>query len=78
MTRTLRIAAVIVAALSPLGWLTRAAAQGESLAAPGFHHLHLNSTSPEAAIAFYTKAFPATSKRPYPFGGNERTGASPE
>ena len=32
--------------------------------APGtrFHHLHLNSINPEAAIEFYTKAFPSTSK----------------
>ncbi len=29
---------------------------------PGFHHLHLNSVNPEAAIDFYTKAFPSTSK----------------
>jgi catechol 2,3-dioxygenase-like lactoylglutathione lyase family enzyme len=40
----------------------RTAAQGGSLPAPGFHHLHLNSTNPDAAIAFYTKAFPSTSK----------------
>jgi catechol 2,3-dioxygenase-like lactoylglutathione lyase family enzyme len=30
--------------------------------APGFHHLHLNSVDPEAAIAFYVNAFPATSR----------------
>src|SRR5437867_3673245 len=36
--------------------------QSAALATPGFHHLHLGSTNPEAAIAFYTKAFPATSK----------------
>jgi catechol 2,3-dioxygenase-like lactoylglutathione lyase family enzyme len=30
--------------------------------APAFHHLHLNSVNPEAAIEFYTKAFPSTSK----------------
>jgi catechol 2,3-dioxygenase-like lactoylglutathione lyase family enzyme len=29
---------------------------------PGFHHLHLNSTNPDAAIAFYVKEFPSTSK----------------
>ena len=29
---------------------------------PGFHHLHLGATNPEAAIAFYTKAFPSISK----------------
>ena len=32
------------------------------LPTPGFHHLHLNSVNPEAAIAFYVKAFPSTSK----------------
>ena len=34
----------------------------EPLPAPGFHHLHLNSTDPAAAIDFYTKQFPSTSK----------------
>ena len=32
------------------------------LPTPGFHHLHLNSVNPEAAIDFYVRAFPATSK----------------
>lgn len=36
--------------------------QSAVLATPAFHHLHLASTNPEAAIAFYTKAFPSTSK----------------
>ena len=36
--------------------------QNAALATPGFHHLHLASTNPEAAIGFYTKAFPSTSK----------------
>jgi catechol 2,3-dioxygenase-like lactoylglutathione lyase family enzyme len=30
------------------------------LAAPGFHHLHLNSVNPAAAIDFYTREFPTT------------------
>ena len=30
------------------------------LPTPAFHHLHLNSTDPEAAIAFYTRQFPST------------------
>jgi catechol 2,3-dioxygenase-like lactoylglutathione lyase family enzyme len=30
--------------------------------APGFHHLHLNSVDPDAAIEFYTKQFPTTSR----------------
>jgi catechol 2,3-dioxygenase-like lactoylglutathione lyase family enzyme len=32
------------------------------LEAPGFHHLHLNSVDPEAAIDFYTKRFATTAK----------------
>ena len=28
------------------------------LAAPRFHHLHLNSVDPDAAIDFYVKRFP--------------------
>lgn len=40
----------------------RPQSQSPALATPGFHHLHLASTNPEAAIAFYTKTFPSTSK----------------
>jgi len=29
---------------------------------PLFHHLHLNSVDPDAAIAFYTRQFPSTAK----------------
>jgi catechol 2,3-dioxygenase-like lactoylglutathione lyase family enzyme len=32
------------------------------LAAPAFHHLHLNSVNPDRAIDFYTRNFPSTSK----------------
>jgi catechol 2,3-dioxygenase-like lactoylglutathione lyase family enzyme len=32
------------------------------LAAPGFHHLHLNSLDPDAAVDFYTRRFPTTAK----------------
>jgi len=42
-------------------------AQTEPLGTPVFHHLHLNSTNPDAAIAFYTHQFPVTSKTT--FGG---------
>ena len=38
------------------------AAVAQELPAPGFHHLHLNSIDPDAAIAFYTKEFPATAR----------------
>jgi catechol 2,3-dioxygenase-like lactoylglutathione lyase family enzyme len=32
------------------------------LPVPGFHHLHLNSVDPDAAIDFYTRQFPSTSR----------------
>jgi hypothetical protein len=32
------------------------------LPAPGFHHLHLNSVDPEAAIEFYIRHFPTSAK----------------
>jgi catechol 2,3-dioxygenase-like lactoylglutathione lyase family enzyme len=32
------------------------------LPAPGFHHLHLNSVDPDAAIDFYVRQFPASTK----------------
>ena len=39
-----------------------AADQTAALPTPGFHHLHLNSTDPQTAIAFYRRQFPSTSK----------------
>lgn len=48
------IVAVVVAAMP---WTH---AQPARLAPPGFHHLHLNSVNPEAAIAFYTQQFRST------------------
>jgi catechol 2,3-dioxygenase-like lactoylglutathione lyase family enzyme len=35
---------------------------GDMLPAPGFHHLHLNSVDPDAAIDFYARQFPSTAK----------------
>ncbi len=60
-TRALLLAAVVAASLT---WWTEPRAHGQdgALPAPGFHHLHLNSTNPERAIEWYTKAFPVTSK----------------
>jgi catechol 2,3-dioxygenase-like lactoylglutathione lyase family enzyme len=60
-THALVLAATLVAASS---WVGEApvAGQATALAPPGFHHLHLNSTSPDAAIAFYVKEFTTTSK----------------
>src|ERR1051325_5041545 len=48
----------VVAIVSQV-WLQ---AQTDPLGTPGFHHLHLNSTNPEAAIGFYARQFPSTSK----------------
>src|ERR1700691_3473583 len=36
--------------------------QTDALPAPHFHHIHLNSVDPDAAIDFYTKQFPSTAK----------------
>jgi hypothetical protein len=38
------------------------ALQTTPLPPPAFHHLHLNSVNPEAAIEFYVRAFSSTSK----------------
>lgn len=62
MTPKLLAAAAVLAATVPWWGVERTAGQTEALPAPGFHHLHLNSTNPDAAIAFYMKAFPSTSK----------------
>jgi len=40
----------------------RAHGQNAVLPAPRFHHLHLNSVNPEAAIDFYTREFPSTAR----------------
>src|SRR5215510_5016781 len=53
------MATAVIAIL--LGY-TRTDAQTESLGVPGFHHLHLNSLNPDAAIDFYTRQFPSTAK----------------
>jgi catechol 2,3-dioxygenase-like lactoylglutathione lyase family enzyme len=54
--------AVLLATVFAVSIELPAAAQGTALPAPGFHHLHLNSIDPDAAIAFYAKEFPSTSK----------------
>jgi catechol 2,3-dioxygenase-like lactoylglutathione lyase family enzyme len=41
---------------------TSATGQTAMLPAPRFHHLHLNSVDPEAAIDFYVRQFPSTKK----------------
>ena len=59
----IRAGAIVLAlALSQAAVVTGDGGQVEGLPAPGFHHLHLNSVNPDAAIDFYTKAFPSTAK----------------
>jgi catechol 2,3-dioxygenase-like lactoylglutathione lyase family enzyme len=54
--KAILIAAVLAAGAASL------VAQPSALPTPGFHHLHLNSTNPETAAAWYAKEFPSTSK----------------
>ena len=62
MKSTALIPTVILAAtLAPWNQIP-ARGQTNMLPAPGFHHLHLNSADPDAAIGFYTRQFPTTSK----------------
>src|ERR1017187_196242 len=42
-----------------------AACRAQTLPPPGFHHLHLNSVDPDAAIEFYTRQFPSTARASY-------------
>jgi catechol 2,3-dioxygenase-like lactoylglutathione lyase family enzyme len=53
----LRVGAVVLA-LSVFGQPE----PGSRFPVPGFHHLHLNSVNPEAAIDFYVRAFPSTTR----------------
>lgn len=59
--RTL-MATLTIAAMAASWIQSPASGQNAMLPAPGFHHLHLNSTNPDAAIDFYTRQFPTTSK----------------
>ena len=49
------LALTVIAAAAAFG-------QTGTLPAPHFHHLHLNSVNPDAAIDFYTRQFPSTSR----------------
>src|SRR5471030_822012 len=63
--KAMMVAAALAAAFATAGARTAGPDLNlapEPLPTPGFHHLHLNSTNPEAAIAFYTKEFSSTSK----------------
>src|ERR1700726_1193452 len=60
MKNRTRLATAIVAAL--FAWTQAPVTAQTALPAPGFHHLHLNSVDPDAAIAFYIRQFPASSR----------------
>ena len=59
--RTLLLAAILMVIFARWGE-TQTRSQVDTLPAPGFHHLHLNSVNPDAAIEFYMKQFPSTAK----------------
>jgi len=54
--------AALLSALLVMPARSPATSQTVPLPAPAFHHLHLNSIDPEAAIGFYTRQFSTTSK----------------
>jgi catechol 2,3-dioxygenase-like lactoylglutathione lyase family enzyme len=55
-------AAALAAAFAWTGGAAPRAQSDGALPAPAFHHLHLNSTNPDTAAAWYAKEFPSTSK----------------
>jgi catechol 2,3-dioxygenase-like lactoylglutathione lyase family enzyme len=59
-TRTPLLLTIPVVAIT--AWTTAAIGQTDMLPAPGFHHLHLNSVDPDAAIDFYVRQFASTRK----------------
>jgi catechol 2,3-dioxygenase-like lactoylglutathione lyase family enzyme len=59
----MKFATLIPAVVLTLAPFNPNSASGQTmLPTPGFHHLHLNSVDPDAAIGFYTRNFPTTSK----------------
>src|SRR5262245_61440258 len=58
MKRITPIAALLLAAI----WAPHPTGGQTMLPAPGFHHLQLNSVNPQAAIDFYLRQFPSTSR----------------
>jgi catechol 2,3-dioxygenase-like lactoylglutathione lyase family enzyme len=61
-TKALLVAVLLAASFVWSAGPTVHGQAGSQLETPGFHHLHLNSTNPEAAIDWYVKAFPVNSK----------------
>ncbi len=56
------VSVALVATLNAAGAQQPAAGQSAMLPPPGFHHLHMNSVDPDAAIDFYVGQFASTSK----------------
>jgi hypothetical protein len=48
--------------LAVLLWVPTTVATAQELRPPHFHHLTLNSTDPDAALAFYLREFPSTAR----------------
>jgi hypothetical protein len=64
MSRATTSASLLAATAGMLTIISGSAgpARAQVLAPPTFHHLHLNSLDPDAAIAFYMREFPSTSR----------------
>lgn len=62
MKMTLPISVLLLTIAVSSGGLSRATGQTRMLPAPTFHHFHLNSVDPEAAIDFYVKRFASTAR----------------
>jgi catechol 2,3-dioxygenase-like lactoylglutathione lyase family enzyme len=60
-TRIALLAAIFCMTFAPVS-KTQTKRSADALPAPGFHHLHLNSMDPDAAIEFYMRQFPSTTK----------------
>jgi catechol 2,3-dioxygenase-like lactoylglutathione lyase family enzyme len=62
--KSLLLTTFMAAAAAAVAWHGGPAAQAQSddLGVPGFHHLHLLSTNPDAAVAFYTAHFASAKK----------------
>src|SRR5258705_5572223 len=60
-TRILLLSALVCTIFAPVS-RTQTKTQTDALPVPGFHHLHLNSMNPDAAIEFYMKQFPSTTR----------------
>jgi len=60
-TGILLLTAVLCMIFAPAG-RTQTKGQSDTLPPPKFHHLHLNSVNPDAAIEFYMRQFPSTTK----------------